>query len=267
MKVIDFNVHLPPAPRSELDLDLRTFDPVASLRRTHASLLSHGICSGNVMVLDADLLRRDPGPLLSVVRELGLRTTFMIDPRGEDALDLVDEAARLGVDGIKLHPYFLGLEERDAPAVVRLARRVEERGLWMVVCNSYGTKALYRVRPVRLLAAICEAVTRVPVVSLHAGGAKVLDVMSIAFDCPNLLLETSFSLPFWVGSSVEGDFVFAMRKLGMDRWLFGSDHPYADAGESLAAIRALAARHGLADRELEQLLGKTAADRLGIAPT
>lgn len=264
MNVVDFNVHLPPEPRSDLDLDLRTFDAPSSLRRLAPALTAVGVRAANVMVLDPDLLRRDARPLFSTARDLGLHVTLMIDPRTEDALDLVDEATRLGVNGIKLHPYFLGLEERDTGAVVRLAKHVEARGLWMVICNSYGTKALYRVRPTHLLAAICEAVTRVPIVSLHAGGAKVIDAMSIALDCPNLLLETSFSLPFWVGSSVETDFVFAMRKLGLDRWVYGSDHPYVDAGASLDAMRAFAARHRFSDQELEQLLARTAIERLGV---
>ncbi len=259
---IDFNVHLPPEGDFAQERDLGLFDPVASLEQTASRLIETGVTTANVMVLDTDLLRRDPQRLLGAIRQLGYRSTFMIDPRDDDAETLVDRAADLGVSGIKFHPYFLRLEEPDYGLAVRLAKRAEMHGLWIAVCNSYGTIDVLRIEPVKLLIAICREVRMVPVVSLHAGGARVLDVMSVAFDCDNLLLETSFSLPFWNESSVEQDFAFAMRKLGPGRWLYGSDHPHVDLAVAQDEMRAFLDRHRFSAAEADRVLSGTAASRL-----
>jgi FAD/FMN-containing dehydrogenase len=264
MTVIDFNIHLPPEGDFSDERDFRRFDAMASMKAIDARFQEQDIDAANIMILDTDLLRRDPGPLLNQITSLGHHATLMIDPRDDDAHARVEQAAQLGASGIKFHPYFLGLESKDFGLAVSVARKAERHGLWVAVCNSYGTKDVYRIRPVELLIAICNEVSSVPVISLHAGGARILDVMSAAFDFPNLLLETSFSLPFWVGSSVETDFVFVLRKLGMDRWIYGSDHPHVDLKSSLESIRAFCARHDFSESEQAQLLSGTAQQKLGM---
>lgn len=259
---IDFNVHLPPDGDFSKERDFRLFDAESSLREIADRLGDSGVIGANIMVLDTDFLRRNPSDLLAATHRLGYRTTCMIDPRFDDAEDLVDRAAERGVDGIKFHPYFLRLEERDFPRAVRVAKRAEMHGLWIAVCNSYGTIDVQRIQPVRLLIAICREVRMVPVVSLHAGGARVLEVMSVAFDCDNLLLETSFSLPFWNDSSVEADFAFAMRKLGADRWLYGSDHPHVDLAVAQDEMHAFFDRHRFSASEAERVMIGTATERL-----
>ena len=261
MEVIDFNIHLPPDGDVAKELDFTKFDPVASLNDIGPRLKEAGSTEANVMVLDPDILRRGARPLLSAIHDAGFKSTLMLDPRAPDAEDLVDEAARLGVSGIKFHSYFQNLAEHDYPSAIAVAQRASQRGLWVVVCCSYGTRRVYAVSGVRLVVAL-SSVIKTPMVALHAGGALVLDVMSIAFETPNLFLESSYSLPFWCGSSVETDFVFAMRKLGADRWLYGSDHPHIGLEDSRREIDAFFKRHCFKDREIRQILGETARSAL-----
>ena len=42
---------------------------------------------------------------------------------------------------------------------------------------------------------------KAPIIALHAGGGKVVEAMSIGLDCKNIYFDTSFSIPFWFGSS------------------------------------------------------------------
>jgi predicted TIM-barrel fold metal-dependent hydrolase len=109
------------------------------------------------------------------------------------------------------------------------------------------------------LAAHLSGVVRCPIVMSHGGGRQVLDAMLVAADAPQVLLETSFSLPYYVGSSIEIDFAFAMRKLGASRWMYGSDAPFVPVPRSLEIAREFFDRHGFSAAEIEQILHGTAS--------
>jgi len=268
MQIIDFNLHLTPEPQDmtfEKEMNTTLFDTVAALDDLEKSMSSNDIATGNVMILDKAFLRGETSPLISSVKSKGMKITTLIDPREKDALELVDIAASSGVSGIKFHPYFLHLEDKDFPKAVEVAKRAAKKGLWIVVCCSYGTKHVYSVSGVRLVAALAQSWSGdVPVIGLHGGGKAVIELMSIAYDMPNLLLETSYSLPFWIGSSVETDFVFAMRKLGRERWIYGSDHPFMPMAASRESIFQFLHDHGFTAEDTEMILYKNARQYLSF---
>jgi predicted TIM-barrel fold metal-dependent hydrolase len=136
--------------------------------------------------------------------------------------------------------------------------------MFVMVCCSHGTRALDRHSGVRLAAYLSEQVS-CPIVMSHAGGARILDAMLVAAAAPNLYLDTSYSLPYYLGSSVEGDFAFAMRKLGTGRWVYGSDAPFDDLTRSLQVTLEFLDHHGFRAREIEDVLYGTAAGILGRA--
>jgi uncharacterized protein len=111
---------------------------------------------------------------------------------------------------------------------------------------------------VRLAARLAGEV-RCPIVMSHGGGRQVLDAMLVAADAPQVLLETSFSLPYYVGSSIDTDFAFAIRKLGASRWMFGSDAPFVALGTSIACTREFFDRHHFTAAEADQIFHGTAA--------
>jgi predicted TIM-barrel fold metal-dependent hydrolase len=263
-KIIDFNIHLTDDGSFEREQNLTLFDASASLVNITQRMSAIDIISGNVMILDTNFLRNDPDPLLKEIASAGLKATVMIDPRDPDALDLVDEAALRNADGIKFHPYFLELADTDFPLAVDVALRAEQKGLWVAVCCSYGTKNVFSISGARLIAEISKSLSDTPLIALHAGGKAILDVMSIAIETPNLFLETSFSIPFWAGSSVETDFVFAMRKIGCDRWIYGSDHPFVTMEDGLREIDSFFKRHHFSDIEVEAITSGTAHTQLGL---
>lgn len=262
MEAYDFNLHLPPDGDFAHELDFSLFDPVASVSAIRSRLAEVQVTGGNVMILDGSWLRNDPQPLLDAVTAAGLQCTALIDPRAADAVELVDAAHGIGVRGIKFHAYFQGLTDDTFAQAVTVAERAAKRSLWIAVCCSYGTRRVYDVSGMRLLAALSQTVTTTPLVCLHAGGRLVLDAMSIALDASNVFLETSFSIPFWLGSSVETDFVFALRKMGVDRWIYGSDHPHVELAEAKDATLSFLTRHGFSDREVERVFGDTARAEL-----
>jgi predicted TIM-barrel fold metal-dependent hydrolase len=111
---------------------------------------------------------------------------------------------------------------------------------------------------VRLAAALSGHV-RCPIVMSHAGGRQILDAMLLAEDARQVVLDTSFSLPYYLGSSIETDFAFAMRKLGAARWVYGSDAPFVSLEDSLSATRRFLDAHRFAAKDVEQILHGTAA--------
>ena len=93
----------------------------------------------------------------------------------------------------------------------------------------------------------------------HSGGALVLDALSLAMAANNLYLETSLSLDFWQGSSVEKDFAFAFKKLGSERCLYGSDAPFVGLKESLEVANDFFKKYNFAEKDIKNILFNTAA--------
>lgn len=257
MQILDFNIHLPPQPNLLHEVDTTAYDALESLSKLPQLLQSLNVRGGNLMVLDPKFLNRPfSQALLSGIQEVGLKCTIMIDPRQDNALELVDQAASLGISGIKFHPYLLNLADHDFFKAVAVADRAGKLGLWTAVCCSYGTLKVYAISGVRLVIALAESI-KTPIVALHCGGKLVLDVMSIALDTSNVFLDTSFSVPYWVGSSVEQDIAFAIRKVGANRCLYGSDHPYIGMADSRQQTLEFFQKHQFSDADIEQIFCKT----------
>ena len=79
-----------------------------------------------------------------------------------------------------------------------------------------------------LMCVIVEKIKKIPIVIIHSGGLRVNKVMLLALENNNIFLDSSFSLPFYLGSSIEKDFAFAFKKIGTSRIFYGSDNPYMD---------------------------------------
>jgi predicted TIM-barrel fold metal-dependent hydrolase len=181
-----------------------------------------------------------------------------------DAEERISEAARLGIKALVLHPYLQNIVGARLERAIVLASVAEKLGLFVQVCTAYGSRQIYAIRPLDVALAVAEAVN-CPVVLTHGGGAKVLDALLIADALPNVVLDTSFSLSWWLGSRIEDDFAFAMRKLGLNRWMYGSDAPFKSFEQSTQDHMSFLSRHGFSDSECEALMSTTAAKLLGIS--
>ncbi len=193
----------------------------------------------------------------------GGHLSFSVMPRQKDWRADQEKAAALDFKSIVLHPYLQNLEAGSLEWVVDCALEVERLGLFICVCCAYGGRNIYQNDPLRTVVAVADAV-KCPIVITHGGGGKVKDALLIAGAFDNVLIDTSFSLPWWTGSSVENDFVFAMRKLGSERWMFGSDAPFVPVGQALDEHIAFFARHGFTDTEKQNIMRGTASRLLEL---
>lgn len=187
----------------------------------------------------------------------------LADFRDRDALERLRHLAECGVRSITFHPYLQEVACDAWPAALAYARKAERLGMFICVCTAYGSRNIYNIEVLPFATAVAEAVD-CPVVFAHCGGAKVIDAMLVADAYPNVLLETSFSLSYWLGSSVEIDMAYAMRKLGVGRWLFGSDAPFVPMTQALDDHLNFFARHGFSDVDIEAIMGGNATKQLGI---
>lgn len=266
----DFNVHLPcalhDAPGATVSDEMQmTVPDLLRCYRQHRERLAAAVDGLNVMLFNTRLFfdEVDLAPLAAAVAadvEVHAFTALM-DFRHPDIEAGVDRAAAAGVRGIKLHAYAQEITPSDYPQALQYAMAGAERGLYLCIDTSYGTTRMYTHDNLRLAAYLASFIDTVPIVLLHSGGARVLEALLLALDRPNIWLETSFSVPFYQGSSVEHDLAFAYRKLGPDRVLYASDFPYVACDEAEAVTRRFLDRHGFTDGEIAQIF-RTNAQRL-----
>ncbi len=224
----------------------------SACQRYVAPLRAQGVERAVMVILSDAAIDALPAPAPSWVYALA------VDFRRDDAGERLEQARSRGVAALKFHPYLQQIVREDYDRAAALARHAEHLGMFVMVCGSYGTRALERHDGVRLAARLAGEV-RCPIVLSHGGGRQVLDAMLVAADAPQLLLETSFSVPYYEGSSIETDFAFAMRKLGPARWMYGSDAPFVPLERAAAHMRTFFERHRFAETDIDQIMYGTAA--------
>jgi predicted TIM-barrel fold metal-dependent hydrolase len=261
--MIDMHLNAVVAGRDEGLTSLSAADVATACRHFAPRIRDAGFARAVMVVLSDSALDdlEDPGHAgRSRLAEFAsmLPVALAVDFRRPDAAGRLERARSLGVAALKFHPYLQQIVPADFDRAAALAREAERLGMFVMVCCSYGTRALERHDGVRLAASLAGQI-RCPIVMSHAGGRQILDAMLVAADAPQVLLETSFSLPYYVGSTIETDFAFAMRKLGATRWMYGSDAPFVGVTESLECTRNFFERHRFPAADVDQMLHGTAA--------
>jgi predicted TIM-barrel fold metal-dependent hydrolase len=117
---------------------------------------------------------------------------------------------------------------------------------------------MYKYDNLKLVCAVADQVNNTPILVLHSGGNRVLEAMLIAAEKQNVFLETSFSLSYYKGSSVENDIAFAYKKIGVERVLYGSDFPYVSIQESINVHHQFLEKHSFSTNDIEKIMFKNA---------
>lgn len=140
------------------------------------------------------------------------------------------EIARCGYAGIKLHPRFSQIDLRD-PALPEVFQEAAARKLLVLVCTYlYGGAARNSYHDFAPLLAGIPKTGRV--VLLHGGDVNLLAMMEMTRHLPNVLLDLSFTICRYEGSSVDLDIRYLLRSYDR-RICVGSDSPQF----SLAQLR------------------------------
>ena len=267
MRVIDFFVHPIRTPDESALFHIASERPEGLLDLISSELNEKAISGALIPSFDSKIL--DSMAWLTAVKLHSdtKRFAFALLPDMEDLRsgrfrDRIDFAAAAGFCAIVFHPYLQKILPEDLSLMQELARQAESSGMFVIICSAYGSTKMFKHYSLPLAAGLAEEIN-CPIVLAHCGGAKIVEAYLVAEAYANIYLETSFTLPYWLGSSIEIDIAFAIRKLGPVRWLFGSDAPFCTLNDALAAHHKFFDTHGFIDSQVEQIMSGTARTILG----
>ena len=265
--MFDFNVHLPCRKGNDVggrlaDEATMSLDELKRCYDSHRPELGKATMGANFMLFNEEYPFGSHvlPQWISEVRRDWTRASFtqLLDFR-RDRVDIaLDYLRDSRVDGIKFHSYVQKIGEPDFSLVLTAAKAAAERGFFICVDASYGTTRLYDHDNLRLAALLIREIRNVPIVILHSGGARCWEAMLLALEGPNVYLETSFTLPYYRGSSIESDLSFIYRKIGINKVLYASDFPYVSLEESTKSISEFFDRFEFSHGERSAILSENA---------
>ena len=268
MKIFDFNIHLPILNNESVDLKIgneRELDVEGVLGAIdYYKVEMNHLEGGNFMLFNEKLLDEANriGEITKQFRKPSL-LSLLFDFRQKDALDNVGVAFNSGIRALKFHSYVQKIEESDFHLIVEVSKKASGLGMSILIDASFGSINMYKYDNLKLACSILREVKKTPVVILHSGGARVLEAMLIAEEMQNVFLETSFSLPYYAGSSIESDLAFVYKKLGSERLLYGSDFPYVSFSESERVHIDFFKKYNFSIHEVENVMYNNAMKLIG----
>lgn len=175
---------------------------------------------------------------------------------GLAALREIDRVAAAGAAWLKLHPNTQRFDVAD-PSVVKVVRKAAEHGL-PVLFDAYSPwDANQPGKFVNLATAVPES--RLVLAHAHGPGFPQLLVYDILARYPdwhrNVWIDISVTAAMLAGGPFAEQFAWVLRKVGVDRVVFGSDYPLDDP---LTAIRAVVDL-GFTDEEQAAILHDNAS--------
>lgn len=179
---------------------------------------------------------------------------------GQAAFDEMARVAALGVRVIKLHPNSQDFDVAD-PAVNALAERAGELHL-ILLFDSYKPWDASEIGKFVVLS-VQNPHTRF--ILAHMGWSQFRETLAFA-QLPrlgferNVWFDLSAIAPTYADSPLEPELVWTIRRIGTDRFLFGSDWPVYTPAESADAVRRL----GFTLAEQRQIFHDNAAGLLGL---
>lgn len=130
----------------------------------------------------------------------------------------------MGYHGIKVHPRAsgIGLDSGNLPYLIKSANK---HGLVTFLCTYFGRQNLGRgVTNISNLAELLFKTEGSKIILLHGGGAYLLQISELVRDYPEILLDLSFTMIKYKGSSLDADIHFLFESFDR-RLCIGSDSP------------------------------------------
>jgi len=179
-----------------------------------------------------------------------------VHPKSDDWHSELGRLAAAGVKGVKFHPEYQQTYVND-PIMFPIYDRLSELGMIAVFHAGIdiGVAPPVRSRPEHF----AEIIGRLPqgkTVLAHFGGWKLWDDVERVLAGSHLLFDTSFCGPYMAKEAM----LSLVSKHGADKFLMGSDSPWAPQGEAVNDVKCL----GLSDTDESAVLGGNAARLFGI---
>lgn len=186
----------------------------------------------------------------------GLISFASLHPYDEDTDAILDDIARRGFLGIKLHPDYQGVFADDE-RFISLLNEAHERGLYTVIHSGedLGMRPPFHCTADRL-AVMLARTERERVILAHMGGFNIWDDILDRFCGCGAYFDTSV-----VSRYIEPEkYRRIIDRHGAEHILFGSDAPWEDPRESYAMLK----NSGISDEEISLISHKNAEKLLGL---
>jgi len=167
---------------------------------------------------------------------------------------------KLGYAGIKLHPRLAGFcyDDTRMPDLIRAA--ADHRLVTLLCTYSAGARTDAHRMSFDALCGLLAGIDQSPLILLHGGLTRALELSEILRNCKNVLLDLSFTMVRYAGSSLDMDLRFLMQSFDQ-RLCVGSDHPqysladFRNRFDALSQGLDLSKRKNVAFANLQQLFG------------
>ncbi len=261
--VIDAHTHPMLYPEGQIG---EPHPPEDYRRRVAGSLIARAAALAIAPLADLPRTRRQNDAVLGLARDSEgfFFPVCSVHPGdGAEALAEIERVAGEGCRWLKLHPNTQDFDVAD-DAVAAVVRRAADVGL-PVLFDAYAPwDANQPGKFVQLAMAVPEA--RLILAHAHGPSFPQLLVYEMLARYPwwrrQVWVDVSVIAGLLAGGPLAEQLVWVLRKVGIDRVLFGSDYPLDDPVAALAAVAGL----GFGDAELAALLHDNAAALLDPGP-
>ena len=270
MQVFDFNIHLPYVSHNDvnqviendmnlneegllmgIDFHKKSFDDLAG---ANFLLFNTNLFSRNI-----SYFRKETEKHLEKVS-----ITALIDFRRQDIKQYLENVKVFGGQFVMVNSYLQKINQAEYPKVIEALSYAASIGLSICIDGSYGTSRMFVYDNIELACEVANEISDTPIVIIHSGGLRVLKAMLLALDKENVWLDTSFSLPYYLGSSLETDFAFAYKKIDCNRVVFGSDIPYLNSSNAIDLHMKFFEKYNFTNKQIQRIMHDNAKKLLNI---
>ena len=186
----------------------------------------------------------------------------MVDPK-QNKYKIQKDIDRLAANpwfkGIKIHPRTQGFTLRE-PGVFHIAHHIGHYGLPLTIdClpTFFKYVALDEGIFPDAFDKLAKANPITNIVVLHMGGHRLMDALSVALSNKNIFLEVAYTFYYYANSSVEMDMAFAIKKIGSERIIYGTDHPDVGIKKGLKQFSKFCDKNGMTPKQKKDIFGNT----------
>lgn len=259
VKYLDANIHLPIESEFqnmiEQDLSLAGEELLERYEEVVSNQIQ-GFKGGNVMLFNQNISVEDIESLKTLAMEgkTHVMFTLLASKKRISSYQELKTLKASGIDAIKFHSYQQEIKSKEYGDYITIAEWAESLNISIWIDCSYGSSKMLEYDNIELLISIASKVKKVPIIALHSGGARVIETLLIAESFDNILLDTSLTLPYYIGSSVESDLAFTYKKIGGNRVIYGSDQPYLKQRESLMMTLSFLEKYNFDGHSIENIM-------------
>ncbi len=239
MRIIDFHTHAFPdrlAEKALTTLHQTSGDYQAFHDGTVSGLLASMDRAGIECAVIASIATRPEQALNIIDWSISVRSERIIPfaslhPRDTGWPSVVERAKAAGLKGVKLHPMYQEFDLAEKQ-LFPIYEAIAEKGLVLLLHAGWDIAfpGNLQATPAKILA-IHRALPGLKIVASHLGGWRMWEEVAETLAGRDLWLETSFA----AREAAPELFWRIINRHGPDRLLFGTDSPWLDQKEELAA--------------------------------